>query len=69
MAIYFYSVFWVRALWAKVSKQEILDTHQKREKERLITEKLLFSIFAVFCLLVLFFFFFVVLCFFVFSWP
>ena len=29
---YFYSVFWVRAFWAKVSKKELLKTHQKREK-------------------------------------
>ena len=28
----FYSVFWVHAFWAKVSKKEILDTHQKMEK-------------------------------------
>ena len=29
---YFYSVFWVRAFLAKLSKREILDTHQKKEK-------------------------------------
>ena len=44
---YFYSVFWVRAFWAKVSKKEILDTHQKR-KNWLITKKLFFGVFGVF---------------------
>ena len=27
----FYSVFWVRAFWAKVSKREILKSHPKKK--------------------------------------
>ena len=30
---YLYSVFWVRAFWAKLPKKEILDTHQKRKND------------------------------------
>ena len=59
----FYSAFWVRTLWAKMSKKENLKTHQKRKKTWLITGKLFFvGIFVFFCC-----FFLVFVCFFLFS--
>ena len=45
---YLNSVFWVRAFWAKVSKKEILKSHQEKWKIWLIIEKLFFGIFALF---------------------
>ena len=55
---YFYSVFWVRVFWAKLSKKGNLNTRQKW----LITESCFFGIFVFFFFLffvVVFFLFFV----------
>ena len=54
---YFYSVFWVRAFWAKVSKKEILDTHQKGKKLTDNWKTLFWYFCCCFCLFLLFFFF------------
>ena len=62
----FYSEFWVRAFWAKLSKKEILDTHQKINIW-LIAEKLIFLYLLVFLVFFSqFFVFFVFVVFFLF---
>ena len=64
---YFYSVFRVRAVWAKLSKKEILDTHPKRKNIFSDNWKAHFWVFLVFSCFFLFFFlclFFLVCCFF-----
>ena len=59
---YFYSVFWVRAFWAKLSKKgKFWTPTQKRRKFSLITEKLIFEYFLFF---LVFFSYFVFFCFF-----
>ena len=65
---YFYSVFWVRAFWAKfVKKGKFWTPTQKRIKFSLITEKLIFEYFLFFLVFFSFFVFFCFFCF-VFFW-
>ena len=61
---YFYSVFWVRAFWAKLSKTESWDTHQNKRKNLTDNWKALFWYFL--CFLCYFLFFFSLFCFWVF---
>ena len=55
---YFYSVFWVRVFWAKVSKKGNFEKPSKKGKLWLIIEKLFFGVFAVFWVFFLLVFFF-----------
>ena len=55
---YFYSVWGVRAFWAKLSKKAIFGHPPKKRKFWLITEKLFFWYFCVFVLFVSLFLFF-----------
>ena len=50
----FYSVFWVRAFWAKVSKREILKSHQEKWKNLTDNWKAIFGYFCCFFFLLLF---------------
>ena len=54
----FYSVFWVRALWAKVSKRNS-ETHTKKRKTTTENWKVLFWYFGFFFVVFFFFLFFV----------
>ena len=63
---YFYSVFRVRAFWAKLSKRQILDTHPKKKKIFTDNWKARFWVFFVFSCFFLFLFLFCFFCFVVF---
>ena len=70
---YFYSVFWVRAFWAKVSKKGNFGHPPKKGKNWLIIEKPFFGYFCCFFCCCYFFFFFLFffwcsLCFVFFRW-
>ena len=56
---YFYSVFWVRAFWAKVSKKGNFEKPPKKKENLTDNWKAIFGVFAVFLLGGSFFFFFV----------
>ena len=56
---YLYSVFWVCAFWAKLSKKQFLNTPPKRKRKFwLITENLFFGLFVFFLFLSFFSFWF-----------
>ena len=59
---YFYSVFWVRTFWAKLSKKGNFGHPPRKRKNWLITEKLFFWCFCVFGFFSPVFFFWFVFC-------